>query len=107
MNNFFCKIGETLSNKIPHSSNPLLDNDYEVNPKSEQFHFEIINVPQIERVLGKFDTSKGSGPDGMRHFQPLSCYWCFPDSWKIALRITLDDRKSILGKCDTANLAAV
>ena len=68
MNNFFCEIGKTLSDKIPQSSNPLLDNDYEVNPKSVQFHFEPITVPQIEKVLGKFDTSKGSGPDGLANF---------------------------------------
>ena len=39
MNNFFCEIGKTLSDKIPQSSNPLLDNDCEVNPESVQFHF--------------------------------------------------------------------
>ena len=33
-----------------------------------KFHFEHINVPQLERVLGKFDTSKGSGPDGLANF---------------------------------------
>ena len=66
MNNFFCEICKTLSDKIPQSSNPFLDNDYEVNPKSVQFHFEPITVPQIEKVLGKFDTSKGSG--GLANF---------------------------------------
>ena len=30
-----------------------------------QFHFKPISVPQIESVLGKFDTSKESGPDGL------------------------------------------
>ena len=68
MNDFFCEIGKTLSDRIPQSSNPLLDNDYEVNSKSVQFHFEPITVPQIEKVLGKFDTSKGSGPDGLANF---------------------------------------
>ena len=101
MNNFFCEIGKTLSDKIPQSSNPLLDNDYEVNPKSVQFHFEPITVPQIEKVLGKFDTSKGSGPDGLANFfikiglPVIAESLCdifnlslatgvFPDSWKIA-----------------------
>ena len=68
LNNFFCEIGKTLSDKIPQSSNPLLDNDYEVNPISVRFHFEPVSVPQIERVLGKFNTSKGSGPDGLANF---------------------------------------
>ena len=27
-----------------------------------------VSVHQIERVLGKFDTSKGSGPDGLANF---------------------------------------
>ena len=101
MNNFFCEIGKTLSDKIPQSSNPLLDNDYEVNPKSVQFHFEPITVPQIEKVLGQFDTSKGSGPDGLANFfikiglPVIAESLCdifnlslatgvFPDSWKIA-----------------------
>ena len=55
MNNFLCEIRKTLSDKVPQSSNPLLDNDYKVNPKSVKFHFEYINVPKVERVLGKFD----------------------------------------------------
>ena len=101
MNNFFCEIGKTLSDKIPQSSNPLLDNDYEVNPKSVTFHFEHINAPQLERVLGKFDTSKGSGPDGLANFfmkiglPVIAESLCnifnlslatgvFPDSWKIS-----------------------
>ena len=101
MNNFFCEIGKTLSDKIHQSSNPLLDNDYEVNPKSVKFHFEYMNVPRLERVLGKFDTSKGSGPDGLANFfikiglPVIAESLCnifnlflatsvFPDSWKIA-----------------------
>ena len=31
MNSFFCTIGETLSDKIAQTRNPLLENDYEVN----------------------------------------------------------------------------
>ena len=64
----FCEIGKTLNDKIPQSSNPLIDNDYEINPKSVKFPFEHINVPQLERVLGQFETSKGSGPDGLANF---------------------------------------
>ena len=33
MNDFFCTIGETLSGKIPRAKNPLLENDYEVDPQ--------------------------------------------------------------------------
>ena len=101
MNNFFCDIGENLSDKIPEASNPLLSNEYEVNPKSLKFHFEPVSIPQIERVFGKFDTSKGSGPDGLANFflkiglPVIAESLCdifnlslatgvFPDSWKIA-----------------------
>ena len=38
MNNFFCTIGETLSEKIPRAKNPLLENDYEVNPQKTNRH---------------------------------------------------------------------
>ena len=105
MNNFVCEIGKTLSDKIPQSLNPLLDNDHEVNPKSVKFNFEFVNLPQLERVfskiLVKFDTSKGSGPDGLANFFikiglpviaeslcnifNLSLFTgVFLDSWKIA-----------------------
>ena len=100
MNNFLCEIRKTLSDKIPQSSNPLLDNDYEVNPKSVKLYFEYINVTQLERVFGKFDTSKGSVPDGLANFfikaglPVIAESLCnifnlslatgvFPDSWKI------------------------
>ena len=66
-----------------------------------QFHFEPITVPRIEKVIGKFDTSKGSGPDGLASFfikiglPVIAESLCdifnlslatgvFPDSWKIA-----------------------
>ena len=101
INNLFCEIGKTLSDKIPQSSTPLLDYDYQVNPESVQFRFEHINIPQLERVLGKVDTSKGSGPDGLANFfikiglPVIAESLCnifnlslatgvFPDSWRIA-----------------------
>ena len=65
MNNFFCNIGKTLSDKIPEVQNPLLENEYSVNPDNLRFEFEAINVSQLERVFGKFKTSKGSGADGI------------------------------------------
>ena len=66
-----------------------------------KFKFKPVSVHQIERVLGKFDTSKGSGPDGLANFfikiglPVIAESLCdilnlslatgvFPDSWKIA-----------------------
>ena len=68
MNEFFCSIGNTLSDKIPKTSNPLLENEYSVNPQNLRFEFEAINVSQLERVFGKFKTSKGSGADGIANY---------------------------------------
>ncbi len=101
MNQFFCEIGKKLSDKITDSSNPLLTNEYEVNPGNFKFNFEHINVHEIERVLGNFDTSNGFGPDGLANvflkigFPVIAESLCaifnlslatgtFPDSWKIA-----------------------
>ena len=101
MNSFFCTIGETLSDKIAQTRNPLLENDYEVNTQKTNFQFHVIDELQLGKVFGKLKTSKGSGTDGI-----ASCFLkmalpviseslcdifnfsiatgCFPDSWKIA-----------------------
>ena len=101
INNFFCTIGETLSDKIPSARNPLLENDYVINPEKTRFQFHAIDTLQLDKVFSKFKTSKGCGTDGI-----ASCFLkialpviseslcdtfnlsittgCFPDSWKIA-----------------------
>ena len=101
MNNFFCTIGETLSDKIAQTRNPLLENDYEVNPQKTRFKFHVIDKLQLGKVFGKFKTSKGSGTDGIAScflklalpviseslcdiFNLSIATGCFPDSWKIA-----------------------
>ena len=101
MNNFFFTIGETLSDKIPKAKNPLLDNDYDVNPQKTKFKFHVIGTFQLCKVLGKFKTSKGCGNDGIAScflkialpviseslcdiFNLSVATGCFPDSWKIA-----------------------
>ena len=66
--NFFVVLANALSDKIPKTSNPLLENEYSVNPQNLRFEFEAINVPQLERVFGKFKTSKGSGADGIANY---------------------------------------
>ena len=101
MNDFFCTIGETLSGKIPRAKNPLLENDYEVNPQKTMFNFHVIDTFQLGKVFGKLKTSKGCGNDGIAScflkialpviseslcdiFNLSIATGCFPDSWKIA-----------------------
>ena len=42
LNNFFCTIGETLSDKIRSARNPLLESDYGVNPEKLGFNFTLL-----------------------------------------------------------------
>ena len=101
MNDFFCSIGSTLSDKIPKTSNPFLENEYSVNPQNLRFEFEAITMCLLERILGEFKTSKGSGADGIaNHFLKIGlpviaeslcdmfnlsiATGVFPDRWKIA-----------------------
>ena len=101
MNDFFCTIGETLYEKIPRAKNPLLENDYELNPQKTMFNFHDIDTSQVRKVFGKLKTSKGCGNDGIAScvlkialpviseslceiFNLSIATGCFPDSWKIA-----------------------
>ena len=101
MNNFFCTIGQTLSDKIVQTRNPLLENDYEVNPQKTKFKFHVIDKIQLGKVFGKLKASKGSGNDGIAScflkiaLPVISESLCdifnlsmetgrFPDNWKIA-----------------------
>ena len=101
MNNFFCTNGETLGDKIPKAKNPLLQNDYDVNPERTKFNFHVIDTLQLGKVFGKFKTSKGCGTDDIascflnialpviseslcHSFNLSIATGCFPDSWKIA-----------------------
>ena len=66
MNNFFCTFGETLSDKIPKAKkNPVLENDYDVDPQIAKFNFHVINNLQLAKDFGKFKSSKGCGTDGI------------------------------------------
>ena len=100
INNFFCTIGETLSDKIPSARNPLLENDYMINPEKTRFQFHAIDTLQLDKVFSKFKTSKGCGTDGIAScflkialpviseslcdiFSLSIATGCFPDSWKM------------------------
>ena len=96
MNDFFCDIGKSLSDKIPQKANPLVEDKPEVNPENLQFKLQA-----IKKVFGKFKTSKGFGPDGVaNHFLKIAfsviaeslcdifnlsiATGVFPENWKTA-----------------------
>ena len=101
MNQFFCTVGEKLSNDIPETGNPLLNDEYIVNPQNATFSFAPVTPKQLIETMGKFRTSQGSGLDcissfflkvGMpvlagslsRLFNMSMSLGIFPDDWKIA-----------------------
>ena len=67
---------KTLSGKIPRAKNPLLENDYEVNPQKTMFNVHVIDTFHLGKGFGKLKTSTGCRNDGIAS--------CFP---KIALPV--------------------
>ena len=63
INQFFCNVGEKLSNDIPETKNPLLNDDYIVNPLNATFSFAPITTKQLTETMEKFKTSQGFGLD--------------------------------------------
>ena len=59
MNQFFCTVGEKLSNDIPETGNPLLNDEYIVNPQNATFSFAPVTPKQLIETMGKFRTSRG------------------------------------------------
>ena len=101
MNEFFCTIGNKLSDKIPEKPNPLLSNEYELGNAVGNFSFKAVSKNDVTKVMKKVKTSHGSGCDGIASFfikiaLPLiSGSLCdlfnlslfsgkFPTDWKIA-----------------------
>ena len=101
MNQFFCTVGEKLSNDIPETINPLLKGEYIVNPQNATFSFIPVTPKQLIETMGKFKTSQGSGLDGISNFflkvgmpalagslselfSMSMSLGLFPDDWKIA-----------------------
>ena len=67
MNKFFYSIGNTFRVKIPEISNPLLENEYSVNPQNLRFVFKTIKIGQLGKILGTY--KNGTGADGIaNHF---------------------------------------
>ena len=101
MNEYFCSIGDKLSNKIPDMENALLKGDYDINPTAARFTFSPMQPQKLMKAMNKFKTSQGSGLDRISSFflktgmpilaHPMSQLFnlalslgLFPDRWKIA-----------------------
>ena len=73
MNDFFCNVGKNLSDKLPQTESPLLENRFSVNKQNLRFEFQAVNITQVEKVFGKFKKSLGFGTDGIaNHFLKIA-----------------------------------
>ena len=68
MNNFFCSISNTLSGKVPETTNSLLENEYTTNSQNLRFELKVVSMCQIEKRFDTFKKSKGSGVDGIANY---------------------------------------
>ena len=101
MNEYFCSIGNKLSEKIPNKANPLLSGEYPFEIPPLSFSFSAIMADKLSSTLNKMKTSNGSGHDGIASFYlkialpVVGGSLCdlfnkslfagkFPEDWKIA-----------------------
>ena len=101
MNEYFCSIGNKLSEKIPNKANPLLSCEYPFETPPLSFSFSAIMTDKLSSTLNKMKTSHGSGHDGIASFYlkiampVVGGSLCdlfnkslfagkFPEDWKIA-----------------------
>ena len=101
MNEYFCSIGNKLSEKIPRKANPLLSGEYAIETPPLSFSFSAIMTDKLSSTLNKMKTSHGSGHDGIASFylkialpvvgrslcdlfNKLLFAGKFPEDWKIA-----------------------
>ena len=56
MNEFFCTIGNKLSEKIPEKHNPLLSNEYELGNAVRNFCFKAVSEKNVTKVMKKMKT---------------------------------------------------
>ena len=68
MNEYFCSIGNKLSEKIPRIANPLLSGEYAIETPPLSFSFPAIMTDKLSSTLNKMKTSHGSGHDGIASF---------------------------------------
>ena len=101
MNEYFCSIGNKLSEKIPNKANPLLSCEYPFETPPLSFSFSAIMTDKLSSTLNKMKTLHGSGHDGIASFYlkiampVVGGSLCdlfnkslfagkFPEDWKIA-----------------------
>ena len=101
MNDFFCHIGKSFSEKLPQTESPLLESRFSVKEHNLWFECQSVNIAQLEMVIGKFKNSLGFGTDCItNHFLKIAlpvigeslciifyltiAAGVFPDSWKTA-----------------------
>ena len=101
MNEYFCSIGNKLSEKIPNKANPLLSGEYPFETPPLNFSFSAIMTDKLSSTLNKMKTSHCSGHDGIASFYlkiampVVGGSLCdlfnkslfagkFPEDWKIA-----------------------
>ena len=101
MKSFFCSIGKDLGSNIEDGYDPLMLCNYFKNSNAAKFTFNSIHAQQIRKAIGKFETSKSFGDDGIySYFLKLAMPYIkdslvylfntslktsqFPDPWKIA-----------------------
>ena len=101
MNEYFCSVGNKLSEKIPKKANPLLSGEYAIETPPLSFSFSAIMTDKLSSTLNKMKTSHGSGHDGIASFYlkialpVVGGSLCdlfnkslfagkFPEDWKIA-----------------------
>ena len=102
MNEYFCSIGNKLSEKIPKKANSLLSGEYPFETPPVSFSFSATMTDKLSSTLNKMKTSHGSGHDGIASFclkialPVVGGSLCdlfneslfaekFPEDWKIAL----------------------
>ena len=68
MNEYFCSIGNKLSQKIPRKANPLLSGEYAIETPSLSFSFSAIMTDKLSSTLNKMKKLHGTGHDGIASF---------------------------------------
>ena len=68
INDFFCSVGDKLSEEIPNIENCFLKGEYYINPTAAYFSFSPMQPQKVTKALSKFKTSHGSGLDGISSF---------------------------------------
>ena len=68
INEYFCSLGNKLSEKIPIKANPLLSGEYLFETPPVSFSFSAIMTDKLSSTLNKMKTSHGSGQNSIASF---------------------------------------